>query len=73
MIGMAIDSTRLFIAGKLFRDPRVVFRQLAIGAGCGAIVMVILGQFLPLWVAAAVGGMLAGFLQPVLFKDLKYA
>lgn len=35
--------------------------------------MFIVGQFAPVWLTALLGGGLAGFLQPILFKDLKYA
>ena len=46
--------------------------KLALGAGMGAIVIVVAGQFLPLWAAALAGGAVSGLVQPVLFKDLKY-
>jgi len=36
-------------------------------------VLIVVGQFAPVWVAAILGGAVAGFLQPILFKDLKYA
>ncbi len=73
MIGTAIESAKLLFAGKLFRDNAKSMRQLAIGAGIGALVIVILGLFLPLWLAALVGGAVSGAMQPILFKDLKYA
>lgn len=73
MLGVAMDSAKLFFAGKLFQDSQKVLRQLAIGAGAGAIVMIVISLFLPIWLAAIVGGAVAGFLQPILFKDLKYA
>lgn len=73
MLDTAIDSAKLFFAGKLFKDYAKVMRQLAIGGGIGAAVVVAVGFFAPAWVAAVAGGGVAGFLQPVLFKDLKYA
>ncbi len=73
MLGMAMDSAKLFFAGKLFQDTKKVLRQLALGAGAGAIVMVVVSHFAPLWLAALAGGAVSGFLQPILFKDLKYA
>ncbi len=73
MIGTAIDSAKLLFAGKLFRDNKKSLRQLALGAGIGLLVIVILGLFLPLWLAALAGGAVSGFMQPILFKDLKYA
>ena len=73
MLSTVIDSAKLLLAGKLFQDNAKVYRQLAIGAGAGALVVLIVGQFAPGWLAALLGGGLAGFLQPILFKDLKYA
>ncbi len=73
MISTAIDSAKLLFAGKLFRDNGKAMRQLALGAGAGAIVLIVLSLFAPLWLAALVGGAVSGLLQPLLFKDLKYA
>jgi len=70
---MVKHSSKLFFAGKLFQDNKLVMRQLAIGAGAGAGVLIVGGQFAPGWGAAILGGAVAGFLQPILFKDLKYA
>jgi hypothetical protein len=57
----------------LFQDTGTAMRQLAIGVGAGLAAMLVTGQFLPLWLAATIGGGVAGFLQPILYKDLKYA
>ena len=73
MFGMAMDSAKLFFAGKLFQDTSKVLKQLGIGVFLGAIIIVIAGQFLPIWISAAIGGLVSGVLQPILFKDLKYA
>ena len=73
MFGMAVNSAKQFFAGRLFKDNRMVMRQLALGAGVGLIAGVILGQFAPLWLAAIAAGGIAGFAQPVLLKDVKYA
>lgn len=73
MISTAFDSAKLFLSGKLFKDNAKVVRQLAIGAGAGALVVIVVGLFAPMWVAAVLGGGVSGFLQPILFKDLKYA
>jgi len=73
MLETALSSGRLFLAGKLFRDNRLVLRQMAVGAGAGAVTTIVLGLVAPLWVACLVGGAVSGFLQPLLFKDLKYA
>ena len=73
MISTAMDSAKLMLAGKLFKDNAQVVRQLAIGAGAGVVVVVAVGLVAPVWVAAMAGGAVSGFLQPILFKDLKYA
>ncbi len=73
MLGMAIDSARRFLRGELFQDTPKALRQLGLGAGAGALVTVLLGLVAPAWLAALAGGAVAGFLQPILFRDLKYA
>jgi hypothetical protein len=68
------SSVRLFARGKLFRDPRAVLRQWAIGfvaAAAGLVALVKLGA--PLWLGVSLVAVLAGALQPFLFKNLKYA
>ena len=73
MLGMAMDSAKLFFAGKLFQNNKVAMAKLAVGAGLGALALVGAGQLLPIWAAALIGGAVSGAVQPVLFKDLKYA
>ena len=73
MLEAALSSAKLFFAGRLFRDNKAVMRQLALGAGAGAGVTVLLGLMAPLWLACVAGGTLAGFAQPLLFKNLKFA
>ena len=70
---MALNSARLFFQGKLFQDHRLALRQMAIAIGSGALLTILLAQALPLWIAALLGGAAAGALQPLLFKNLKYA
>jgi hypothetical protein len=70
---MAKNSIALFFRGKLFADPRMVTRQLAIGIVVTAILFVGLAKAgAPLWLAALVAALLGGGLQPYLFKDLRY-
>ncbi|MEO1282656.1 MAG: hypothetical protein AAFV69_13080 [Pseudomonadota bacterium] len=73
MFEMAMDSAKLFVAGKLFQDNAKAMRQLAIGAGGGVLTTLIVAQFAPVFIATAAGGAVGGLLQPYLFKDLKYA
>ncbi len=73
MLGMAMNSAKLFFAGKLFKDNKTVLRQMILGAALGIVAGVIVGMFAPIWVAAIAAGAVSGFAQPMLFKDLKYA
>ena len=51
MLGMAMNSAKLFFAGKLFKDNKTVVRQLMMGAGAGVIAGIVIGLFAPIWVA----------------------
>jgi hypothetical protein len=74
MWGMFNNSLRLFLRGKLFREPGAVFRQWLIGFAFSAASLVVLAKLgAPLWMAVAVAALAAGMLQPYLFKNLKYA
>jgi hypothetical protein len=63
----------LFVQGKLFADPNMVYRQLAIGVLVTAILLIAAAKAgAPLWLAALIAGLVGGALQPYLFKDLRY-
>jgi len=70
---MFTNSLRLFLKGKLFRDPHAVLRRWLIGFG-GAVLAVIVIRLagLPVWLAVALPSLGAGLAQPYLFRDLKY-
>ena len=71
---MFSNSLRLFFKGKLFREPGAVFRQWLIGFAASFAAVVILGKLaVPLWIAVLAVAIAAGALQPLLFKNLKYA
>jgi hypothetical protein len=70
---MAQTSINLFVRGRLFADPAMVARQLAIGAIVTAILLVVIAKIgAPLWLATLMAGFAGGGLQPYLFKDLRY-
>lgn len=74
MWDMFLNSLKLFLKGKLFREPKRVLRQWLIGllvALAALVVLVKLG--LAVWLAVLLVSLGAGALQPWLFKDLKYA
>lgn len=73
MFEMVMNSAKLFFTGKLFKDTDKALRQLALATVIGVIAGVAVGLVGPAWLAAIVAGLVAGGLQPVLYKDLKYA
>lgn len=73
MLDMFLNSAKLFMKGKLFRDPMAVARQWAIGFVMALAVVVALRFIgIPLWLDVLVTALSVGALQPWLFKDLKY-
>jgi hypothetical protein len=73
MFGMALNSAKLFFTGALFKDNRQVMQKLALGGAAGLVAGLVIGQFAPMWLAALAAGAVAGFAQPILLKDVKYA
>ncbi len=68
------NSFKLFVKGKLFREPKAVFRQWLIGFVTAAAIVVLLVKIgAAPWLAVVVAAIVSGGLQPVLFKNLKYA
>lgn len=73
MLEMFMNSARMMLRGKLFRDNKMVIRQWVIGFGIAIALIVLLGKFIvPIWAAAMIGGFVTGAVMPYLFKDLKY-
>lgn len=73
MYEMFLNSAKLFMKGKLFRDPMAVARQWAIGfVAALAVVVALRLAGVPLWLDVLVTAVSVGALQPWLFKDLKY-
>ncbi len=73
MLGMAMNSAKLFFAGKLFKENKKVIRQMILGVFIGLVAGIVVGKLTTLWLGAIAAGAVAGFIQPILFKDLKYA
>ena len=71
MFDLVINAMKLFVAGKLFRNNLVFFRQWGMGFGFALVLMLVIGYFQP-WLGIVVGGVLGGALLPWLFRDLKY-
>jgi hypothetical protein len=73
MFDMFMNSVKLFIAGKLFRDSKAVLLQWLKGFALSLALMLGLGWFVSPLVGVVVASLVGGVLQPLLFKDLKYA
>lgn len=73
MLDMFMNSVRLFLVGKLFRDNRAVLLQWLKGFGVTLAVLLVLGVLVSPLVGVVAGSLVGGFVQPLLFKDLKYA
>ena len=73
MLDMFQNSVKLFFAGKLFRDGRAVLMQWLKGFGLCLALLLVLGLLVSPLVGVVVASLVGGFVQPLLFKDLKYA
>ena len=73
MLDMFLNSVRLFLAGKLFRDGRAVLVQWLKGFAVCLALLLALGWWVSPVVGVVVASLVGGALQPLLFKDLKYA
>ena len=62
MLGMALNSAKLFFAGKLFQDYGKVIRQMLVAIVIGVAVVYGVSLVAPVWVAAIAGGAVSGFL-----------
>lgn len=73
MVDMFMNSVKLFFAGKLFRDKRAVLTQWLKGFALSLALLLVLGTLVSPLVGVVVASLVGGFVQPLLFKDLKYA
>ncbi len=73
MLDMFLNSVKLFFAGKLFRESRAVMTQWLKGFALTLVAMLVLGFLVSPLIGVVVASLVGGFIQPLLFKDLKYA
>ena len=73
MLDMFMNSVKLFFTGKLFRESRAVMMQWLKGFALALVAMLALGFLVSPLVGVVVASLVGGFVQPLLFKDLKYA
>jgi hypothetical protein len=68
------NSFKLFVKGRLFREPAAVFRQWLIGFAIAAALVLLMAKIgAAPWLAVGLAAIVSGGLQPLLFKNLKYA
>lgn len=73
MFDMFLNSVKLFFAGKLFRDSRAVLVQWLKGFALALAVMIAVSVLVSPLAGVVAASLVGGFVQPLLFKDLKYA
>lgn len=73
MFDMFLNAVKLFFAGRLFRDGRDVLRQWLKGFALSLVLVLVVGWAISPLAGVVVAAVVGGFVQPVLFKDLKYA
>jgi uncharacterized protein (DUF983 family) len=72
MFEMGWFSVKLFLKGKLIRDPVYFIRQTTIGTVIGFLLLVSIAQVnVPLWLPIIVSSLLTGAIMPFLLKDFK--
>jgi len=73
MFNMFLNSVKLFFTGRLFRDGRAALIQWAKGFGLTLLLLVGIGWAVSPLLGVVVASLVGGLMQPVLFKDVKYA
>lgn len=72
MLRLVWHTARLFFKGKLVRDPRYFYRQLAFGFMVGLLLLVGLGEMeINLVWAVGISSLVTGMIMPFLLKDMK--
>ncbi|MEA5532668.1 hypothetical protein [Crocosphaera sp. XPORK-15E] len=72
MLDLAWYSAKLFLKGKLFRNPGYFYRQLTFGILIGLLLLVGLGETgLNLAVVITISSLVTGMIMPFLLKDVK--
>ncbi|AFY47063.1 hypothetical protein Nos7524_1172 [Nostoc sp. PCC 7524] len=72
MIELGWFSAKLFVQGKLLRDPLYFIQQTAIGISLGLLVLIVLSQLaIPFCLPVTVASLTTGVAMPFLLKDFK--
>ncbi|GCL43940.1 hypothetical protein [Dolichospermum planctonicum] len=72
MLELSWFSIKLFLKGKLFRDPIYFLRQTIIASGIGTVMLVLLAQAsIPLCIPITVASLITGAIMPFLLQDFR--
>ncbi|MBD2440212.1 hypothetical protein [Nostoc sp. FACHB-110] len=72
MLKIGFYSAKLFLQGKLIRDPAYFIRQTTIGVSIGLLSLLLLVQIAtPLCIPITVSSLVTGMVMPFLLKDFK--
>ncbi|ABA24195.1 conserved hypothetical protein [Trichormus variabilis ATCC 29413] len=72
MLELGWLSARLFLKGKLLRDPIYFMRQTLIGSTIGLLVLLLLAQAeIPFCLPVTISSLTTGIIMPFLLKDFK--
>ena len=72
MLEIAWFATRLFVKGKLLRDPLNFVRQIVFGTIVGLSFFLAIAQIdIPLGISVTAVSLLTGMMMPFLFRDFK--
>ncbi|MBK1987015.1 hypothetical protein A0J48_005595 [Sphaerospermopsis aphanizomenoides BCCUSP55] len=72
MLQLGWVSLKLFLKGKLFRDPLYFVRQITIASGVGTLLLVLLAQLeIPLCIPITASSVITGGMMPFLLKDFR--
>jgi len=72
MLELSWFSIKLFLKGKLFRDPIYFLRQTVIASGIGTVILVLLAQAsIPLCIPITVASLITGAIMPFLLQDFR--
>ncbi|MEH2274702.1 MAG: hypothetical protein V7K40_07795 [Nostoc sp.] len=72
MLEIGWFSVKLFLKGKLLRDPIFFIKQTTIGVAVGFLLLVLLAQApIPFYFPIILSSLVTGMIMPYLLKDFK--
>lgn len=71
MLELGWLSAKLFLKGKLLRDPGDFFQKILIATGVGSLILILSQTAIPFYLAVTVCSLITGAMMPYLLKDFK--